>query len=825
MGHLAQDLRYALRGFRRTPGFTLVALLTLALGIGVNSSIFSVVNAVLFRPLPVQQPKSLVDIYGQATTESSHGTSSYPNYLSIREQVTTLQDVVGYANFFANFSLNNSSEIVIGEMITANYFSTLGIPLAKGRAFSDEETTIVGAGPVAIISDRMWQTRFGASENVLGQTFRMNGQVYTIVGVAPRNFGGMIPAVTAQMWIPVSMVEEVEPIGNLRFTGTSAGANRLERRGQHWLWLKGRMRDGTTPMQVREELSGIMTRLASEFPATNSQERVVVVPSTDVRINPDFDRVLGPVGFVLLAAVGLVLIVACANLANLLLARAAGRRREIAVRLAVGASRKRLVQQLLTESLLLAIAGGALAIPLAFAFAKLVAGLQPPLPLDFGFQVTPDWRVLTFTMAVAVITGVLFGLAPAMRATNPNLVPALRNSTGNEGRRRHFELRNLLVVMQVAVSLVLVVGGALLVRSFSVATRIDLGFDPDRIAHAALALEMTGYDAERGGVFLATAKERLQALPGVEAVGQASRLPQSINNNGFTIVIPGHQQSESDRPFAIDGASIDEHYFDALGVALVAGRNLQPLDRDSSQRVVVITRAMAERFWSNAEGAVGREIRLRWGGQLYRVVGVVENYKVNTPGESSTSYIHLPMARNSAYGNFVIRTSNAAAPMVPVVERTIREIDPEVVIFDRGTLRGLSDVRLFPVRAGAWMIGAFGTLALVVAAIGLYGVIGYSVSRRTHELGVRKALGAQSGQLVSMVIREGMMLVAIGGVIGVVLAVLGARALSSVLFVDPLDVVSFGSAFAVLAIVALAANAVPALRASRVDAMEALREQ
>jgi predicted permease len=822
MDTLTQDLRYAVRGLRKAPGFTLVALLTLALGIGVNSSIFSVVNAILFRPLPVARPNELVDIYGHESTSNAHETHSYPNYLTYRSQTTTLSDLIGYSNFFAHLAIEGSSDIVVAELVTDNYFTALGIRAALGRTFSADEASAIGASAYAVVSDRFWKTKLAGASDVVGKTFKMNGTVYTVVGVAPPEFRGMFPAVTAQMWIPVTMAEKVEPLGNNRTYGRSTGDTRFERRGQAWMWLKGRMKPGVTPAQVRAEFDGLVRRLGEEFPETMTKERVSVVPTRDVRINPDFDSTIAPAGLFLVAAVGLVLVVACANLANLMLARAAGRRREIAVRVALGAERPRLVRQLLTESVLLALLGGALALPLAAAVARIISRVQPPLPIDLGLAVSPDWRVLVFTLLVAVVTGVVFGLIPALRASRPDLVPALKDGSASVKRRR-FELRDTLVVVQIAVSLVLVVGGALMVRSLFAAGRVALGYDGDRTAYVSLALEMNGYDAERGGKLLEAGVLRLQSLPQVEAVALASRLPLSINNNTFSLFVPGHETADN-RPTTIDGASVDERYFGALQLKLLAGRGIEPADRDESRKVAVITRAMAERYWpGQPESALSREFRLREGGEPYRVVGVVEDYKVNTPGESPTPYIHLPLSRHDSYADFIVRTSGSASAVVPMLQRELRTLDPELVFVDRGTLRKLADVRLFPVRAGAWLIGAFGALALVVAAVGLYGVIGYSVSRRVREIGIRKALGARPGQLVAMVLGEGMVLVGVGGVIGAVLAAAAARVLSSVLFVGPFDAVSFAIAFGVLALVALLANALPARRAARVDPMVALR--
>lgn len=828
METLLQDVRYALRGLRRAPAFTAVALLTLALGIGVNASIFSVVNAILFRPLPVERPHELVDIYGHAATSNTHDTHSYPNYLDYRANTRTLASVTAYSNFFANLSMpgaQGGSEIVIGEVVSDNYFQTLGVRPILGRAFLAEEYAAQGAHPVAVISYRFWQSRFAGDPDVLGRTFRLNGVTYSIVGVAPASFGGMVPAATAQMWIPTAMVERVEPMGNQRTSGRSTGDTRLEQRGRHWLWMKGRLRPGADLAQVRAEFDGMARQLAATYPATNAQERIAIVPTRDVRISPDFDGVLRGAGVVMLAAVGLVLIVACANLANLTLARAAGRRREVAVRLALGAPRGRLLRQLLTESVVLSLAGGAVALPLAAGLARWIANVEYPLPIDIGLDVAPDWRVLMYTFAAAVITGVVFGLIPALQASRPDLVPALKQAgSWASGRRRKVELRDALVVVQMAVSLMLVVVGALLARSLAVGSRVDLGFDGEHAAVLATALEMNGYSGERGGRFFEAARRRLEALPQVRSVSLTSRSPLALNNNSFGLFIDGHQRSAEDRPFNTEGAYVDQKYLETLGLRLISGRFIEDADRAEARRVAVVTQALARKHWPDQE-SVGKEFRLRWGEDPYVIIGVVSDYKTVTPGEPPRPYIHLPFGTNETWAEMIVRTVPPARGLVRPLERELRALDPDLVFLKTGTLRESADVRLFPVKAGAWLIGAFGLLALAVAAVGLYGVIAYSVSRRVREIGIRKALGAQRGALVGMVLGEGMALVAVGGAIGALLAALGAQVLSSVLFVQPFDAISFAIAFAVLAVVALVANVVPAGRAARVDPVIALRQE
>jgi predicted permease len=386
------------------------------------------------------------------------------------------------------------------------------------------------------------------------------------------------------------------------------------------------------------------------------------------------------------------------------------------------------------------------------------------------------------------------------------------------------ELRDALVVVQVAVSVVLLVGGSLLVRSLGAAGRVDFGYDVTRTAYLGLAMEMNGYDAREAGVFYESGRLRLAALPEVGAVGLASRIPLSLNNNGFGLFIDGHQSSASDRPYGVDGARVDEGYFPALGLRVVEGRGIMPEDREEGRRVAVVTETFASRYWPG-ESALGREFRLAWGGDPYRVVGVVQDYRVDTPGERPKPYLHLPLPREGVYSNYVIRTTTPAAALVPKLEQELRALDPDLVFLETGTFQDLAEVRLFPVRAGAWLIGVFGMLALTLAAVGLYGVIGFAVSRRLREIGIRKALGAESRTVVGLVLRQGMAMVALGFGIGAVLAGIGARALSNVLFVSHLDVPSFAVALLVLSGAAGLANFIPAHRASRVDPGVALRAE
>ncbi|NKB89586.1 MAG: FtsX-like permease family protein [Acidobacteria bacterium] len=650
---------------------------------------------------------------------------------------------------------------------------------------------------------------------------KLNGVDYTVIGVAPASFNGMLPAVRAQMWVPAMMVEDVEPLGNQRYTG-GTGANRIERRGQRWLWMRGRRAPGIEPEQVQADLDGISARLREEYPDSNELEQLVVRETSGIVINPGFDGILSGAGALILGVVSLVLLVACANLANMLLARAAARKREIAIRLAIGAGRSRLLRQMLTESLTLAIAGGAAGLLLATWLIQLIAAYQPPLPIAIDADFSLDWRVFAFTMLASAVTGIAFGLVPALRSSRPDLVPALKDASGADLDGRGLTLRDVLVVVQVSVSIVLLVAGALLVRSLGAAQQIDLGYDMNRINFVSIAMEMNGYDEANSEAFFSESKARLEALPGVEGVTLMSRVPLSVNDNNWGVVLDGHQTSSADTPYLTGGASVDEHYFDTLGLEILNGRGVETTDAIDQTRVVVVTQAFASRYFDGGN-AVGEQLRTGWEAEPYEIVGVVEDYRVNTPGEEPTPYLHFPLRRNTVFGNFMVRTTAAAETQTLAIEREIRGIDPQIVFLDAGPMTKLAETRLFAVKLGAWLIGAFGALALLLAAVGLYGVIGYSVSRRTREIGIRMALGAEKGRVVSLILKQGLTLVLVGGAVGAALAGLTGRFLSSVLYVSPLDPVAFAMALGVLVAVAAFANWVPARRAAKVDPMISLR--
>ena len=564
LDHFFKDLRYGARMLLNNPGFTAVAVLSLALGIGVNTTIFSVVNAVLLRPMAVQEPDQLVEVYLSDSDGYPYGTLSYPDYRDYRDQNDVLSGIVVSEVTFYHFSQDELTEMVFGEAVTGNYFEVLGVPAALGRVFLPEDDT-PGAQPVAILGHGFWQKRFGGDPDLIGKTTKLNGQVFTVIGVAPESFTGTIPLFSPDIWTPMAMQMVIG------FEGPDPEA--LEKRGRRSLLAKGRLRPGTTVEEAEAQLNTIAVRLGEEYPKTNEGRKISVVPTSEVRIHPFIDQAVTPVALLLMVVVGMVLLIACANVANMLLAKASVRRQEIAVRLAVGASRVRLLSQLLTESVMLAFVGGALGLLLAHWSVHLILALQPPLPMSIALDLGVDVRVLVFTLLVSLATGVLFGLAPAFQATRQDLVSALKDDVSRAGTSsRRFGLRNILVVSQVAVSLVLLIGAGLFLRSMKNANAMDPGFETRDIAIFTSNLDMLGYSKERSTQFYEQAVERLSSLPGVVSAAIAEKIPCGISVSIQGFVIEGVEPPPDDDSYNIDVTTVGPGYFRTMGIPLLSGR-------------------------------------------------------------------------------------------------------------------------------------------------------------------------------------------------------------------------------------------------------------
>jgi putative ABC transport system permease protein len=825
MENLMKDLKYGLRMIVSHPGFTAVAVASLALGIGLNTTIFSIVNAVLLRPPAVRDPGELVQIYSHHP-DFQYGSHSYPDYIDYKRENTVFQDLAGHSLMIASHNQEDQSSLVIGEVVTTNYFDLLGVKPLIGRGFGADDDPGQGGSPVVVLGHGFWQRHFGGKGEALGQSVRLNGIHYTVIGVLPPKFTGMIPGFPPELWVPVTMVDEVEPAGIQDTEGTITGDTKLEQRGRRWMFIKGRLKEGVTFDEARAQMSTIATRLEQEYQDSNRNYGASLVPANEIRFHPALDRVLSPVAAVLLGVVGIVLLIACANVANMLLAKATTRQQEIAVRLAIGASRSRLVRQLLAESLLLAGIGGALGLLIALWTTRLAQAYRPNIPFTFSLDLGIDTRVLIFTLCISILTGVLFGLAPAFRASRTDLVTSLKEYSHDRRGGGRSRLSSLLVVGQVALSMVLLVGAGLLVRSLISARSIDTGFDHKKIGLITLGLSMNQYSEDQSRQFYQQLSERVRSLPGVESTTDVTRVPLSMDININEVFVDGHELTpDDDSPFLADVTFIGKDYFSTMGVPLLQGREIGDVDAADSSPVVIVNEAFARSFWPN-ESALGKRIRHgSLDGTTYEIVGVSRNYNVRAVGEKPRPYIHFARAqRFNDYGSVVYRSTTDPTTLLETVRREALAIDPDVVVMETTTMAERTTLSLFPVRAGSALLAGFSALAVLLASVGLYGLVAYWVGQRTREIGIRMAMGAETSRIAKLVLKQGMVLAAVGIVLGLAAGLALSRVLASVLYeISPWDPVTFiGSALLLLA-VAFLANAIPARRAANVDPMVALR--
>jgi predicted permease len=823
---LTQDLKHGLRLLIRRPGFFAVAVVSLALGVGLNTTLFSVVNAVLLRNTKVEAPERLVEIYSGVTEKFPHLTSSYPDYLAIREGATAFTGVAAHAFVRGILSTGEKGVLTTGEVVTENYFELLGIHPALGRAFRPDENRAEGQQPVVILSHGLWQRRFGGRGDILGSAIELSGIKYTVVGVAPAGFVGVVPGLEPEFWVPTMMVERLSFQGIQSDQEREPGLTRIQSRGHRWLFIKARLAPGQTLEAARAQVDTIFARLRSEYPLTNEKVTAAVLSATSIRFHPMLDGYIKAASSVLLAAVGLVLTIACANVANMLLARGASRRRELAVRAAIGASRSRLVRQLLSEGLVLAVVGGAFGLLIAGWAGRILTGLPTdalPVPVHFEFRL--DGSVLAFAAFVSLVTTVLFGLAPALTASRPDLVPSLKaDATGEGSVRRRVSLRDLLVITQLALSLLLLVAGSLLARGLLVARGTDLGYDPAPVSRLEFNLQMNGYDLDRAMALRKRCLEELRALPGVTAASLASRLPLAADINMDGVRIRGHHAPQ-DEPTHIDSVAVGPDYFQVVGVPMVEGRTFKDDDLESARRVAIINETMARRFWAG-QSAIGQLLYTDgYENPPHEVVGVARDHKIRSVGEEPRPYLHFPV-KPSRSVPLIVRTTIPAEKALPMLRSAILRLEPEIVFTEDVPAADVAATTLMPTRIGAVLLGAFGALALLLASVGLYGVIAYSVSMRTREMGVRMALGASRRDVLRLVFGQGGRLAAVGIGVGLLLAAAAGGVLRSLLHgVSALDPLAYGVAAMILLTVAALATLVPALSAARVDPLRALRTE
>jgi predicted permease len=825
---LVQDTRYALRWLVRSPGFASVAILSLGLGIGFNTAIFAVADALLLRPLPVQEPARLVDLYTSGADGDTYSTSSLPDLQDYRSQTSVFDDLAGYSPMFAAVSRGDRARLVLGEIVTGNYFPMLGVPARFGRTLLPEDDA-PDAPRAVVLSNRYWRREFGGDAGAIGRALRIRGQQFTIVGVLNDEFTGMVPMLAPEIWIPVRYVEDIEPAGINESVPSPTGTSRLDRRGQRWLFTKARLKPGATAEQARANVEVVAARLRAEHVQTNKDRRVTVRSSADTRLHPEADALLGWIVSGTMAAVGLVLIIACANIAGMLLARASSRQREISIRLAVGAGRGRLVRQLLTESVLLGLLGAAVGVLLASWLTRLLSTFELPLPIALSLDLRLDARVLGFTILVALATGVLAGLAPALKATRGNLVSDLKGDVSRErfaGRR--WSARDVLVAGQMAVTCVLLVIAGLLVRSLLASERADVGFPTEGLAIVSGDTDMLRYTPERSRQYWDEVRQRLEALPGVRSVAMASRLPFSLNFNRTNIAIPGHQKSANEMGASINSAIVSPKYFETLNVGLLQGRAFAETDTSDRPAVAIVSDKLARMYWPNQD-AVGRIVfeRTLDSGRSFEIVGVVADHKLQTVGEAPQPAIYFATTqRPSGYNVVVARTAGDDRALLLRMRETLTVLEPDLLLMESETMRGQIQAMLFPVRVAATLVSLFSGLGLLLAAIGLYGIIAFAVAQRTREIGIRMAIGARPTAVMKLVLRQGLGLAGIGLAAGAVLGAAATRIVTGALYgIGAADPVAWGVAACVLLGTALLANAIPAYRAMHIDPVRALKAE
>ena len=826
MDTLLKDIRYALRWMARSPGFSAVAILSLGLGVGVNTAMFSLVDSLLFRPLPVAEPSTLVDVFTAGGDGDEYATSSYADFEDLKAQNTVFSDMLAYSPMMAALSLGDRSRIASGQVVTSNHFAMLGVQPFLGRMLvpADDEPS---AARVVVISHRMWQRDFGGDPVIAGKSLTLRGQAYTIAGVAPASFTGVVPLLTPELWLPIAHAEEVDQMGITDSVASPIGRTKLERRGMRWMFIKGRLKPGTSAAQAHANVALIGSQLEADHPVTNKDRKMAAVPTEEVRLLvPQAGGVLSLGAAGLMGIVGLVLMIACANVAGMLLARASARRREISVRLAIGASRARLIQQLLAEGLTLGVLGAVAASGLAWALVQGMQTMPLPLPVDIAFDLRIDARVLSFSLLIAIGTGLLAGLLPALRASSPSLVSDLRgDAPATKVGSRRWALRDALVVSQVALTAVLLVVAGLLLRSLGASQRADVGFETRGLAAIAFDTDMVRYEPARGLEFWRQALARVRAMPSVTSAGLVSpTLPFTFNFNQQELRIDNRTYHEGQRGEIIENVAISPGYLATLGVPVTDGREIDATDIAGGQDVAVINETMARKFWPN-ESAVGHTFHSPVNKRTFRIVGVSRDHKRHGVLEQASPFVYFAETQRASRYNFLLaRTNGDATALVNDIRRELLAMEPGLVFVSASTMEQNLGLSLMPARVGAILATAFGGLGTLLAAIGLYGVIAFSVARRTREIGVRMALGARPERVMGMIMRQGLSIVAIGLVVGGLLAAVVAFALQGLLYgVQPLDPLAWTLAFTVMALAAGLANFVPARRAMRIDPMTALR--
>ncbi len=814
METLLQDIQYGARRLVKRPGFALVAIVSLALGIGANTAIFSLVNTVLLRPFPVSKPDELVavSVFG---AEDSMQAFSYPGYLDFRDRNEVLEGLYASRLMPVSLSREGNNERIWGYEVTGNYFEVLGVNAFLGRTFTPEEDRAPLANPIVVLSYGCWERRFARDATVIGKDILLNGHSFRVIGVTPEGFGGTEIIYTPEIWVPMTMQEWMEP-----------GNKWLDKRTNNNIFATGRLKPGVTSEQAEASLNVLAEQLGKEYPNTDEGRTIKLVPPGFIL--PGIRGAVISFTWVLMFAVSLVLLIACTNIANLLLARAAERRREIAIRLSLGASRLRLIRQLLTESVLLSIVSGAAGLLLALWIVDLLTALKPPFDIPLTIDLKVDWRVLIFSLAASLAASLIFGLVPALQTTNPEIAVVLKDTSSQAGLRRS-RLRSGLVVAQIAISLFLLIAAGLVIRALGRLQTMNPGFEVENGLLMSFDLGLQGYDQARGQQFQHQIIERVESLPGVRSASLTDLLPLSLNYSSDYFYVEGQAPVRGANVPSAMVASVESDYLPTMGIPLVAGRNFTDQDTENTTRVIIVNEAFVARFFPEAQSpqeALGKRVSTRsLEGPFLEIVGVTRDGKYWNIGESSQPFVCFPLLQSySASMVMIVRTTSDPKAMIGAIRGEVQRLDPNLPLFDVKTMTEHLAISLFPARLAAVMLGSFALLALTLAAIGIYGVTAYSVSQRTREIGIRIALGAGPSDVLGMIVRQGMFLAVIGVSVGLAAAFALTRLMESLLYgVSATDPLTFIAIPLVLAGVALAASFIPAWRAAKVDPMIALR--
>jgi len=821
--NLARDVRYGLRSLRRHPGFTAMAVLSLAVGIGANTAIFGVAHALLFRQSPLADPDTLVNIY-EADDAGEFNPMSYPNIEDLRRGTTQVFIGIAASAFtIAPIDRGGTVATVLGEAVTGGAFALLGVEPQLGRAIQPEDDVARGGHPVVMLSHGYWQRAFGGDPQVVGRTLQMGRRGYTIIGVAPADYRGGLPAVTPAFFVPMAMQNEL------------MGIEMLDVRFMHSMLVKARLAPGVTRVQAAHAASLVAASLTAARPeGWIPGERFELVPTSDVQVVPGVDPLLRAAAWLLIAVVGLVLLLACTNLASFLVARAVDRGQETAVRRALGASRGALARQVLVESALLGLGGAAAGLVLALALLQLLLSVDLPLPygirldlqLGLSWRTLFDWRVLAFTAGAGLIAGGVLGLVPAVQGTRADLGSALKAGSKGSDAPGPLRWRNVMVVAQIAMSLVLLVGAGLFLRSWQQTLAVDPGFGRAPTAILSVIMPVARAAADTATQRTRRLLQRFRSLPGVTAVGLVWPLPLELSSSDTGFTIDGRKPPAGRETFRASRATVDGGFFDAAGMTILAGRNFNDFDRRDSQPVAIVSQAMARRYWPDGD-ALGRVLRRPDPAEDdLQIVGVVSDVNVRSLGEAPRDVVYLSYTQGPPLpaASFIVRTATDPARMSLALVSAGQQIDPDLRVMQATTMTQHLATSRLPSQIGAFLVAAFAVLGMALATIGVYGTVRYTVATRAREVGIRMALGADAAGVARLLASRGLRLVLVGGLIGVVASLLAARLLASLLFgVGTFDPVALAGAPLVLGLAAWLAAYLPARRASRLDPLAALR--